>query len=463
MSTTIIDSDLPASGRSLLRKALEIALRLVVETALALHLVGAGFYWWLSPQGFPVDHSRFWINSVLPIVAMILATAGLAGMLRRRYWLAALAVLCFTWAWAAGAIAGRIVFPLSLHWLWLFPLLIAIGGGVCFSLLILGDEKVWLLWISAAIFSALIAVGIMRSEIPPPPSTRPVDERPPSLAANANKSEVSPMVGLGEGRAFYPAVGEFVLKRDGVTVRCSPLLEFDRTSPDGFWSILAPSPAGKERRLVAESLSGSGLCSFQYSDGSAIVVPSTVTDEAILLVGYTPLDADTFSHLNTFTVLQVSGHRRLSLSFSPCPETKIEVLPADYPFGRPARFAYLGDSHAFQVVEATSAEKGPFHSLASGQLRRGEPLTISLFDQEKFLVAIVLEDWSQQVSTKLSPTAGWGVPMNSIEFQRSGDDPEASATIWVSLAATSVGRGWDSVGHGAGIYRNRIVFRFEAL
>lgn len=463
MSTTILDSDLPGSGRGLLRKALELAVRFVVETALALHLVGAGFYWWLSPQGYPIDHSRFWINSVLPIVAMVVATVGLMGMLRRCYWLAALAVLCFTCAWAAGAVAGRIIFPMSLRWLWFFPLTIATGGGVCFWLLILGNKKTWLLWISAAVISALIAVGIVRSEVPPPPSTRPVNELPPSLAANANESEVSPTVALGEGRTFYPAVGEFVLNRGGVTICCSPLMEFDRTSPDGFWSILAPFPAGTQRRLEGASISDSDSRSFRYSDGSVIVVPSATTEGAIDFVAYTRLAKDTFSHLNTYAVLRVSGHRRLLLSFSPCPETKIEVLPADYPFGRPARFAYLDDSDVFRVVEATSAEKGPFYTLALGSLHRGESLSISLYDEEKFIVAIVLKDWSQQASTMLSPTAGWGVPMNSVEFQRSGDDADTPVTIWISLAATSVDRGWDSVGHRAGTYRNRIVFSLEAL
>jgi hypothetical protein len=50
--------------------------------------------------------------------------------------------------------------------------------------------------------------------------------------------------------------------------------------------------------------------------------------------------------------------------------------------------------------------------------------------------------------------------MNAIEFQRFGAPESSPVMIWITLAATSVGRGWDAVGHRAGTYRNRI--RIEA-
>jgi hypothetical protein len=56
----------------------------------------------------------------------------------------------------------------------------------------------------------------------------------------------------------------------------------------------------------------------------------------------------------------------------------------------------------------------------------------------------------------LSLTAGWGVPVNAIEFSLADDGPASPASIFVTLAGTSVGRGWDCVGHNAGTYRNRI-------
>jgi len=58
-------------------------------------------------------------------------------------------------------------------------------------------------------------------------------------------------------------------------------------------------------------------------------------------------------------------------------------------------------------------------------------------------------------------TAGWGVPVNAIELIRVGEEKASPAIIFVTPAATSVGRGWDSVGHRAGTYVNRMPLRSE--
>jgi hypothetical protein len=46
--------------------------------------------------------------------------------------------------------------------------------------------------------------------------------------------------------------------------------------------------------------------------------------------------------------------------------------------------------------------------------------------------------------------------VNAIEFSLAGDAPGSEAAIFITLAATSVGRGWDTVGHAPGTYRNRM-------
>jgi hypothetical protein len=132
------------------------------------------------------------------------------------------------------------------------------------------------------------------------------------------------------------------------------------------------------------------------------------------------------------------------------------VFPFDYPVGRPARFAYLNAQQQFSVVEARSGEKGPFQPLAAGPLQRGEPLTLLLYEGDDIAASVTLDDWSTQLSTDLSPTAGWGVPMNAIEFFRLGENETDPIEIYLTLAGTSVGRGWDTVGHRAGMYRNRM-------
>jgi hypothetical protein len=263
-------------------------------------------------------------------------------------------------------------------------------------------------------------------------------------------------VRIGPGCEFETSKAELLLTTGSIRITCRPVLHFDRISPDGFWSLFArsrnrfPSPAAQS--------SGNDLISIRYDDDSTVAISAPTTEGLLQLTAFTPVAEDTFSHLNTYCYFEISGHKRLSLSFSPCPDAEIEVLPADYPVGRPARLAYLDSSNHFFVVEAKSGEKGPFRELAAGRLARGDALTIVIRDGGQPVTRITLEDWSKQVSTSLSPCAGWRLPMNAIEFQRFYDAASAPGGIWITLAGTSVGRGWETVGHRAGIYRNGLVF-----
>jgi hypothetical protein len=51
--------------------------------------------------------------------------------------------------------------------------------------------------------------------------------------------------------------------------------------------------------------------------------------------------------------------------------------------------------------------------------------------------------------------------VNAIEFQRLGDEPGDRVGIWITLAATAVGRGFETVGHLPGTYRNKMTLRVE--
>ena len=46
---------------------------------------------------------------------------------------------------------------------------------------------------------------------------------------------------IGKVNRFYPAAAQAEYRNGDVVIRCSPLLSFDRISPDGFWSLLAQS------------------------------------------------------------------------------------------------------------------------------------------------------------------------------------------------------------------------------
>jgi hypothetical protein len=82
-----------------------------------------------------------------------------------------------------------------------------------------------------------------------------------------------------------------------------------------------------------------------------------------------------------------------------------------------------------------------------------------LYDLGRAVFEVTLDDWSAQCGVQASPTAGWGLPVNAIEFSLDGESDRSAGGMWITLAATSVGRGWDTVGHGAGGYRNRVKVR----
>ena len=69
-----------------------------------------------------------------------------------------------------------------------------------------------------------------------------------------------------------------------------------------------------------------------------------------------------------------------------------------------------------RIVEARSAEKGPFRTLAEGRLDPSTPLTLTLFDDGRAFCRVTMHDWAPQTGLALSPTGGWGVPVNAIEL-----------------------------------------------
>jgi hypothetical protein len=430
---------------------------MIVDVALALHLAAAAGYWWIMPKGFPPDSSRFWLNSVFPIGLIGIAFAGLIGIHRRHWSLAAAAVLFFASTWCAGAIAGRVVFPASLRGIWLVALTIAVVGYVCFWKLISGEPPAYRQCVMSATAGAIVGLFAIWAQIPPAASTEPMNAQPPQSIAQKRKP-LSASILRPRGDFFFDAAAaELTMATRGVQIGCLPMLNFERLSADGFWSLLAPSR--EERRVPTVNEIGEAVQTVHYNDGTVVALSAPTAEGLLRLTAFTLVPHEVFSHLNTYCYFQISGHKKLSLSFSPCPSAQIEVLPADYPIGRPARFAYLDNAQNFCVVEATSGEKGPFHQLAVGRLERGQALTITVRDEGQPVAWITLEDWSRQLSTELSPTAGWKVPMNAVEFQLFDDDRTSPAAIWITLAATPVGRGWDTVGHRAGVYRNRIVLR----
>ena len=424
-------------------------LRLGWRVVLAAHAAVAAAWVWMMPGGFPVGHARWWANRALPLVAIAACVVGLVGAWRRKDALLRLVALGVAVAWLAAAVAGRVFFPLSGWLVWLPALFVAGVLGAATWPLRSGSV---LAAVGAALLAVALGVAAPLTQQADDPSTRPLNGPLPLVDAGHEPDLLVSPLRLGEHVAVFTRQARANVACGNLYLDVSPLLTFWSTSPDRCWTILAPPGLRRERprRLTAARRDGDAL-RLAYGPRGWLTV--AVQGQAVQVEALTLLPSPVFSHLNAFCELHTRGIGKLELRFSPCPDARIEAVPSDYPFGRPARLAYLGADGVFRVVEASSGEKGPFRELAAGPMERSDPLAITLYDEGRAACRITLGDWAAQASTALSPTAGWGLPQNAIEFRLDGP---GQASIYITLAGTSVGRGWDSVGHAPGAYRNRL-------
>lgn len=425
------------------------------------HLAAAVVWLWFMPGGFPVMHTRFWANRVLPACAIVAAVGGLVALCRGRWTAVSYLLIALAATWTAAGVVGLVLFPRSRASFFLAAIVASVliwlnARRVANVARTVNRSRGVLVGLCACLLGSTIPFSQRAGE----GDTRPLDIPPPRTGLSPDGGQLPTYFRTVPGVEVFTT--EPTLKiRAGLTIRIEPMLTFISRSPDRFWTSLAPDDErdGPRRKLLSARNDASEIVLAYKCDGPEILSIRTLSNEplAIRAIACCELPQPVYSHLNSFTTLYVSGHRRLSLSFSPCEQTRIEVTPSDYPIGRPRRLAFVGRDDVFHVVEASSGEKGPFHELARGALADDSPLTITFHDEEKPVARITFHDWARQSGRQLSPTAGWGLPVNAIEFSRDGEAPDSPVAIWITLAGTSVGRGWDSVGHKQGIYRNQMT------
>ena len=434
--------------------------RLFYFALFGFHLMAAAGWWWIMPGGFPLTHLRFWANCGGPALIGTIAIVGLSGVwLRRREW-SWLVATVFASFWTTAFVAAIIVFPHS--------------RKLPFAVVFLASVVVWgrlwgtkrsapgmALWhaIPFAVAGMLLGALLPWTQIAPDADTEPLNLAIPvaDVTDSADRQTASGVVRLNDRVRIDPGSGEIHLNT-GLQIELSPLLTFVSRSVDRGWTCFAKTADRiGPRRVCSRFEQQDNSVRLDYRcDGDEVLQVNALDNGTIAIEAFNTLPTAVFSHLNTFNRIFIHGHAELDLAFSPCPDVLIEAMPSDYPIGRPARFAYLDTTGIFHVVEASSGEKGPFQELASGRLERSDPLVVTFHDRKKPVCRLTFDDWPQQCGTQLSPTAGWRVPVNAIEFTRTGNSRDSPVFIWMTLAGTSVGRGFDSVGHRAGIYRNRV-------
>jgi hypothetical protein len=414
-------------------------------------------WWYLMPKGFPVSHLRFWANSVFPPLAAGFCTVGFAAVLLRKNVLLKFLTLISATVPIAASITGLFLFPESMTGKLLIFFVFCSIFAVSIVVLVFRSIESKIIALPLKIlcvcFGISLGIFIPCTQRSDDPATKPCGS--PLSEAKSQIPPTSDPLRLTDDLMVIPRSGGLWVRSDKTTLEIYPLLTFQSRSPDRFWTLFAPSAKrrGPSRSLVS-LVHDPEMVAIQYRDDDRTNLQVNAPDKngVIRLEAISQLPNPVYSHLNTFTELRLSGMGELALSFSPC-HGRIAMTPFDYPFGRPCRLAYLDAQNVFHVVEASSGEKGPFKTLAEGPLKNNDPLRLTIYDGQKPVFRITLHDWAKQSSRQLSPTAGWGLPENAIEF--SLHDSRVGA-IFFTLAGTSVGRGWDSVGHAPGVYRNRL-------
>jgi hypothetical protein len=446
-------------------KGVTSSVRIFVLLFVGLHLVTAIAVWWLMPGGYLVDHLKFWSNRVLPAAVAAYGLTTLALAIRSHWSAIAMMLLLAPITWIGAAVGGFVVFPISGRLPAMAVMIVAVTVLVAIRRHFVEHwPSRWRLAIGVAPW--LIGAAVPLTQLAPPPNTRPIaaaTSRPTLRVLDTRR----PTLRLSETFRVIPGTGTVMGESTGRYIELQPLLTFTSRSPDRCWTNLAPrrlrelprrEPAVNDGFVHMGGLTPEPL--WFLDDGYSRLDFIDVNQQRLEMLATSTLPNAVFSHLNTYTEISIAGHKKLSLVFSPAPTTPIDVTYAEYPVGKPRRCAYLGSDGVFRIVEASSGEKGPYHELANGALKPSDRLTITLLDEGTPFARITLADFAAQAGVQPSPTAGWGLPVNAVEFSLSSASERSMASIFVSLASTSVGRGWDSVGHAAGTYRNRVTVEF---
>ena len=418
-------------------------------------------WWYVSPKGFPLVHPRFWSNSVIPIIIFLASLICWIEVFRSHRSLLSVLMPSYPIATLSFIVAGMILYPVSMRPIFLIPLLCWLAVLVVLTFFIIKRDPIkkqlWIPTVLLAGFSILMGATLPWSQQSWEPSTKPLNQEK-SLHSDLPLNPTQSPFQLSNQVTVFPRYAEVMVYGLKTQLNISPLLTFHSLSPDRCWILLSPRKKriGPKRLFQGMRRTKDGLY-LEYSDAGNSTLEVTPSDDkrSVEFNVSCEVPSPIYSHLNTFTEFSVKGKEKIYVSFSPCPDKRIEVTAFDYPFGRPSRSAYLDESGMFRVVQAKSAEKGPFTILAEGELSEEQPLELTLYDGDKPIYRIIFEDWALQCSKQLSPTAGWGLTENAIEFSLDGES-QSNATFYITLASTSMGRGFDSVGHKAGIYRNRI-------
>jgi len=255
------------------------------------------------------------------------------------------------------------------------------------------------------------------------------------------------------------------------TLRIQPYMIFEGISPNRLWTVLGNwdttyitiervnTGKYKETDALYFSWSAKSLKSWVKPgdlSGETLIEQHRTEDSSVevRMTTVTRLARQIDAHLSAYFDVEWYGQAPITLSIGH--EQPYNWIPtqSDYPFGAPATFMTVMDDRVL-LLKGSSAEKGPFKTLA--EFSKKDPL-FQVMVANRPVCQFILEGFVEQASQELSPTAGWGIPVNNILLeatQFTGDQPSG---VWISfsLADTGVGRGFHAVGTGPGTYVSKL-------
>ena len=455
----MIESNKPSDSQPI---TISLQLKLLLCGIFLGYGLAFAAWWFVCPKGFPLEHPRFWANSIIPLFVIACCLISIYGAIKQNGGILKTAMSAFSIATLAAVITSKVLYPISMQ-----PVLLVFGLGwalimslfTLLTYLSLPRQHTSLLGLTGGLFIyAAIGIFLPWSQKGLPAQTAPLDIVFPAAELRSKRVPQTPFA-LSDIIKTTSDYKGLVLQCNETQIEIRPLLTFISRSPDRFWILFAPRSEriGPKRILTGMQL-GTDKLSFGYKDDGESFLEMIPSEDrrSVEIQSYCHLPQEVYSHLNSYTQLVVHGQKKLSIAFSPCIENRIEITAYDYPFGRPAKMSFLSEDGVFHIVQATNAEKGPFRTLAQGPLNKEDPIAFTIYEDDKPICHVQLNDWAKQASTQLSPTAGWGLPENTISFNLIEENPPV-AFIHIALADTSVGRGFDSVGHDPGVYRNHMI------
>ncbi|MEO6950728.1 MAG: hypothetical protein ABI321_02865 [Polyangia bacterium] len=329
----------------------------------ACHGAAAATWWWMMAGGFPSSSSEYWVNEVAPIVIVLLCAAALLPPQRLRAAVFPALTGVLPLFWMALALAARLTFPRSVGISWNVTFFASLGLAVMWFREV--RPRLAPAWLLPCLALPVMWAGwsFPATQRAPEPSTHPAGAALAELPKAPPPPEV---VKLGKSVQLHPREGRVVLRRDRIVLTVDPLLTFLDRTPDRAWVDLAlPDDARPTKRRLLQGHGDRKGWTLEYADEDRSLLGVTPRDDGVLIEAASQLAKPVFAHLDTYAEVTLRGHTKLSVSFSPAPEARIE-LPA---FGAATRFAYVDAARVFHVAEATKLDKGPFHELARGRCR----------------------------------------------------------------------------------------------